>query len=296
VSEKNDTQAIRHHIGILGGSGLYDLEGLSDVDERFITTPFGEPSDAIVMGRLGDTKLYFLPRHGRGHKLPPHRLPYRANIYALKWLGAQQIVSVSAVGSLRENLHPGDFVLIDQFIDRTRSRVSTFFDDDGVVAHVSCADPVDARLAEHLATAAEKAGATVHRGGTYVCMEGPQFSTRAESHMYRAWGAHVIGMTNLPEAKLAREAELPYASVAMVTDYDCWHEEEEAVSVQNVIAVLQKNVSRARDMIRHAGEWPDPTASPAARALEHAIITHPAAITPRTKEKLSLLIGKYVQA
>jgi 5'-methylthioadenosine phosphorylase len=288
------TSSVRHHIAVIGGSGLYDIPGLEDLDERFVNTPFGAPSDAIVTGQLGSTRLYFLPRHGRGHRIPPHRVPYRANVYALKLLGAQQIVSVSAVGSLREHLHPGDFVLIDQMIDRTSSRASTFFDDDGVVAHVSCADPIDANLARTLADAVERAGAKVQRGGTYLCMEGPQFSTRAESHMYRAWGADVIGMTNLPEAKLAREAEMPYASVAMVTDYDCWHEEQEAVSIQQVIAVLNKNVMQAREMLRAINAWPDPALSPASTALQHALLTPPGAITGAAKEKLALLLEKYL--
>ncbi len=291
---KNETREVKHHIGVLGGSGLYDMAGLEEIEERSVTTPFGCPSDAIVVGRLGDTQLYFLPRHGRGHRLLPHQVPYRANIYALKAIGVQQVVSVSAVGSLRESMHPGDFVIVDQMIDRTRSRPSTFFEGEGVVAHVSCADPTDPALGRRLAEAAEAAGAAVHRGGTYLCMEGPQFSTRAESHLYRSWGADVIGMTNMPEAKLAREAELPYATVAMVTDYDCWHEEEEAVSVQNVIAVLQRNVATAREMLKRVTSWPDPAESPASRALEHAIITSRDAIPDDAKAKLSLLIGKYV--
>ncbi len=287
------SQAI-HHIGILGGSGLYTIDGLTDLAERRVVTPFGEPSDTIISGRLGDTRLYFLPRHGRGHRLPPHRVNYRANIYALKWIGAQQIVSVSAVGSLREDLHPGELLLVDQYIDRTRSRASTFFEDDSLVAHVSLADPTDAALSECLARAAERCGAKVHRGGTYLCMEGPQFSTRAESQLYRSWGAHVIGMTNMPEAKLAREAELPYASLAMITDYDCWHMTEAAVSVENVIAVLNQNVSTAREIIATTRDWPTPANSAAAHALAHAIITPKSALSAVTKEKLSLLIGKYI--
>ncbi len=283
-----------HHIGILGGSGLYTIDGLTDLQERRVVTPFGEASDSILSGRLGDTQLYFLPRHGRGHRLPPHRVNYRANVYALKWIGAQQIVSVSAVGSLREDLHPGEMLIVDQYIDRTRSRASTFFDDDNLVAHVSVADPTDAALSECLADAAERCGAKVHRGGTYLCMEGPQFSTRAESKLYRSWGADVIGMTNMPEAKLAREAELPYASLAMVTDYDCWHESEAAVSVENVIAVLQKNVSTARSILATTHDWPNPAQSPASSALAHAIITPKSAVPAVTKEKLSLLIGKYI--
>ncbi len=285
---------IIHHVGILGGSGLYSIDGLSDLVERRVTTPFGEPSDLIVTGRLGDTKLYFLPRHGKGHGIPPHRVNYRANIYALKLIGARQIVSVSAVGSLRENIHPGEIVVVDQYIDRTRSRLNTFFDGDGIVAHVSLADPTDAALSTCLAQAAEQSGASVHRGGTYVCMEGPQFSTRAESQLYRSWGAHVIGMTNLPEAQLAREAELPYASLAMVTDYDCWHESEAAVSVENVIAVLHKNVSMARTILASIANWPDATQSPASSALAKSLITAPSAMSLVSREKLSLLIGKYL--
>lgn len=283
-----------HHIGVVGGSGLYEMDGLTEVREVATATPFGEPSDAVVVGRLGDTTFYFLPRHGKGHRLPPHRINYRANVLALKAAGAQQLVSVSAVGSLREEMKPGDMVLVDQFIDRTRSRASTFFDDDGVVAHVGFADPTDEALRVCLADAAERAGATVHRGGTYVCMEGPQFSTRAESHMYRSFGAHVIGMTNLTEAKLAREAELPYATVAMVTDYDCWHEAEEDVTVEAVIAVLKANVSLAREMLRGARAWPDPAQSPASTALKDAILTPPAAISDAARTKLAGLLGHYL--
>jgi len=283
-----------HHVGILGGSGLYAIDGLSDLEERRVTTPFGEPSDLIVTGQLGDTRLYFLPRHGKGHRIPPHRVNYRANIYALKLIGAQQIVSVSAVGSLRENIHPGEIVVVDQYIDRTRSRANTFFDEDGIVAHVSLADPTDAALSACLAQAAENCGARVHHAGTYVCMEGPQFSTRAESQLYRSWGADVIGMTNLPEANLAREAELPYASLAMVTDYDCWHESEAAVSVENVIAVLHKNVSMARKILASITSFPDARESPASRALAQSLITAPSAMSMVAREKLSLLIGKYL--
>jgi 5'-methylthioadenosine phosphorylase len=284
-------------LGIIGGSGLYELEGLSNVEEVSVQTPFGAPSDAVVRGRLGDTTLLFLPRHGRGHRIAPHRINYRANVFALKQLGADQLLSVSAVGSLREDIHPGDMVVVDQFIDRTRDRASTFFDDHGLVAHVGFGDPTDAALREATLGAARKVGARVHAGGTYVCMEGPQFSTRAESLMYRSWGAHVIGMTNLPEAKLAREAELPYASLAMSTDYDCWHQSEEAVTVEAVIAILHKNVSTARAIVRElALRLPDPTQSPAASALQHAIITAPSHVSKSAREALSPLIGKYFPA
>ncbi|HEX4354103.1 MAG TPA: S-methyl-5'-thioadenosine phosphorylase, partial [Polyangiales bacterium] len=259
--------------------------------------PFGQPSDAIVRGRLGGVTLLFLPRHGRGHRIAPHRINYRANIFALKALGAQQILSVSAVGSLREEIEPGHMVLVDQFIDRTRQRASTFFDDSGVVAHVGLAEPTDAALREALKTAVLEAGGRVHASGTYVCMEGPQFSTRAESLMYRSFGAHVIGMTNLTEAKLAREAELPYATLAMSTDYDCWRESEEAVSVEAVIAVMNKNVHLAKNTLRALlSRLPDPSASPATRALDGAILTAPSYISQETRELLAPLLSKYFPA
>jgi 5'-methylthioadenosine phosphorylase len=285
---------IKHHIGVIGGSGLYAMEGLDDLREQQVRTPFGDASDQVVMGTLGDTRFYFLPRHGRGHLIPPHQINYRANVYALKLVGAQQIVSVSAVGSLREEMRPGDIVLVDQYIDRTKTRVDTFFHDDGLVAHVSLADPTDAALSACLARAAEEVGARVHRAGTYVCIEGPQFSTRAESRMYRGFGADVIGMTNLPEARLAREAELPYASMALVTDFDCWHETEEDVSVQHVVAIMHANVARARDTLRLASSWPDPNESPASRALEHALITDKSRVSASTRERLRLLVERYL--
>jgi len=283
-------------LGIIGGSGLYELEGLSNVEEVRVDTPFGAPSDAIVRGKLGDTTLLFLPRHGRGHRLAPHRINYRANVFALKELGAEQVLSVSAVGSLQEDVHPGEIVLVDQFIDRTRARASTFFDDFGIVAHVGFGDPVDRALLEAAAAAAREVSARIHVGGTYVCMEGPQFSSRAESMLYRSWGAKVIGMTNLPEAKLAREAELPYATLALVTDYDCWHESEAAVSVETVIRVLQANVRTAREIVRAlAKRLPDPSTSPATSALQHAIITSPELISNETRAVLAPLVGKYLR-
>ena len=288
-------------LGIIGGSGLYELEGLTQLEEVRVETPFGSPSDALVRGRLGETTLLFLPRHGRGHRYAPHRINYRANVFAMKALGAEQVLSVSAVGSLKESLHPGDFVLVDQFIDRTRNRASTFFDDFGIVAHVGFGDPVDAALQRATADAARAAGAALqgagalHVGGTYVCMDGPQFSTRAESELYRSWGASVIGMTNLPEAKLAREAELPYATLAMVTDYDCWHTSEEAVTVEAVIRVLQGNVKRAREVVRQlVARLPDPRQSPASSALKDAILTAPELIPPDVRTALAPLIGKYL--
>ncbi len=284
----------KHHIGVIGGSGLYAMEGLTELREQRVRTPFGDPSDQVVIGSLGDTCFYFLPRHGRGHPIPPHRINYRANLYALKLVGARQIVSISAVGSLREDTRPGDLVVVDQYIDRTKGRADTFFEDDELVAHVSLADPTDAALSACLSEAAEAVGARVHRGGTYVCIEGPQFSTRAESHLYRSWGARVIGMTNLPEARLAREAELPYASLALVTDFDCWHEDEADVSVSHVVEVMQRNVSVARSILSTAKSWPDPSESPASQALAHALITDPTRVPAATREKLSLLIDRYL--
>jgi 5'-methylthioadenosine phosphorylase len=286
---------MQHTLGIIGGSGLYELEGLSSVEELRVETPFGEPSDAVIRGKLGPVTLLFLPRHGRGHRYAPHRINYRANIFALKQLGAQQLLSVSAVGSLKETIHPGDFVLVDQFIDRTRGRRATFFDDFDMVAHVGFGDPVDRALLQAAYTAAEQVGVPLHLGGCYVCMEGPQFSSRAESQLYRSWGAAVIGMTNLPEAKLAREAELPYVSLAMVTDYDCWHQTEEAVSVEAVIRVLQQNVQRAREVVRAlCTRLPDASQSPTANALRHAILTAPEHVPASTRRALAPLLAKYL--
>ena len=280
-------------LGVIGGSGLYAMAELEEVEEHAVETTYGAPSDAIVSGRLGATRFLFLPRHGRGHRFAPHEINYRANVLALKQLGAEQIVSVSAVGSMKEQIAPGDVVLPDQFVDRTRHRPNTFFEGIGVVAHVELADPVDAALQQALYKAAITAGAKTHRGGTYVCIEGPQFSTRAESNLFRSWGVDVIGMTNLPEARLAREAELPYATVAMATDYDCWHQSEESVSVNAVIAVLQKNVKMAQAMLRElASSVPDPSESPAHRAMEHAIITAPERVTEEAKKKLAPVCGR----
>ena len=286
---------VQRTLGVIGGSGLYELERLTDVEELQMTTPFGAPSDSIIAGTIGSTRLLFLPRHGRGHGIAPHRINYRANVLALKMAGAEQILSVSAVGSMKEDIHPGDMIVVDQFIDRTRHRIDTFFDDDGVVAHVEFAEPIDAQLASSLAGAAKRAGATVHEGGVYLCMEGPQFSTRAESQLYRSWGVSVIGMTNLPEARLAREAELPYATLAMATDYDCWHEGHDAVTVNAVIAVMQRNVAKAKEIIVElAQDVPDPSGRPASSALAGAIITNPGSISAAARDKLLPLIGKYV--
>ena len=268
------------------------MEGLTDVETVALSTPFGAPSAPYVVGNLSGKRLAFLPRHGIGHVLMPGEIPFRANIHGFKQLGCEWLISVSAVGSLKEDIHPGEIVIPDQFIDMTKNRASTFFG-DGIVAHVPLADPVCAELSACLLAAADRAGAKVHSGGTYVCMEGPQFSTRAESFRYRDWGASVIGMTNMPEAKLAREAEISYATLALATDYDCWHEEEESVSVVNVIEIIKRNVALARKIIVEA--VPDIEGkSPFDGLLETAIITDPAHISNEAKERLVALIGRYV--
>jgi len=290
-------------VGVLGGSGLYEMTGLADVAERRVSTPFGEPSDAIVMGTLGDgsrgaVRLAFLPRHGRGHRIPPHRIDFRANLWALKSLGAEHVISISAVGSLREGIRPGDLVVVDQFIDRTIARPRTFFD-EGIVAHVGFADPVCAVLGDTVQAAAQEATAgqplSVHRGGTYVCIDGPQFSTRAESMLFRSWNASVVGMTNLPEARLAREAEICYATVALVTDWDSWHPTEADVSVDAVLAVLRANVANARALIALAARRvPRPRTCPCASALRNAILTEPGAVPPEARRRLDLLVRRYL--
>jgi 5'-methylthioadenosine phosphorylase len=284
-------------LGIIGGSGLYELEELTEVERLAVDTPFGSPSDAVVRGRLGAVTLLFLPRHGQGHRHAPHRINYRANVFALKKLGAEQLLSVSAVGSLRPSIRPGDFVLVDQFIDRTRNRASTFFDDFDLVAHVGFGDPVDGALLQATRAAAAKNGVTVHVGGTYVCMEGPQFSTRAESNLYRSWGADVIGMTNLTEAKLAREAEICYATMALVTDYDCWHPEHDDVDINQIMAYLRANAAMAQTILRNSIK---PAATrrrdcACVNALQFAIMTDPTVIPPKVKDDLAPLIGKYIQ-
>jgi 5'-methylthioadenosine phosphorylase len=282
-------------LGVIGGSGLYDIDGLTQVEVVRVETPFGPPSDKVVRGRVGETTMLFLPRHGRGHRVAPHEIDFRANICAMKMLGATHLLSVSAVGSLIEDIAPGDFVVVDQFIDLTKRRPSTFFE-DGLVGHVGFADPVCEHLAAALAAAAERAGARVHRGGTYVCIEGPQFSTRAESRLFRSWGMSVIGMTAMPEAKLAREAELPYALLALATDYDCWHESEEDVSVEAVVAVLERNIATARRAIAElAGKLPDPSTSRATSALSAALMTTRDRIPAATLARLEWLVGKYVR-
>jgi 5'-methylthioadenosine phosphorylase len=285
-------------LGVIGGSGLYEIEGLIEVEEIHVETPFGSPSDTLVRGRLGSTMLVFLPRHGRGHRVPPHAINYRANICAMKKVGVTHLVSISAVGSMREEIRPGDVVVVDQFVDLTKRRVSTFFD-DGIVGHVGFADPICDQLAGALASAAEKglgSGGRVHRDGTYVCMEGPQFSTRAESKIYRSWGVSVIGMTGMPEAKLAREAEIPFALLALATDYDCWHESEEDVTVEAVLAVIRKNVASARRTVAElALTLPDPASSRATGALTGAIMTARDAIAPAAHERLGWLIDKHLR-
>ena len=296
---KSDQSAQRPlRIGIIGGSGLYAMEGLRDVWREQVDTPFGAPSGDYLIGRLDDlpgVELVFLPRHGEGHRLNPSEVPYRANIFGMKVLEVSWIISISAVGSLQEEIVPGHMVIIDQFIDRTKGRASTFFD-DGIVAHVGFGDPVCGTLRQYLLRAARQAGATVHDGGTYVCMEGPAFSTRAESNLYRSWGAKVIGMTNLPEAKLAREAEISYATVAMSTDYDCWHEGHDDVTVEQVVAVARANVAVAKQIIRNAvpliaaHDGPAPMSS----ALAGAIMTAPTAIPPERRDDLAPLVCKYL--
>jgi 5'-methylthioadenosine phosphorylase len=277
-------------LGVIGGTGMYEVSGLTDVRERAVSTPYGDPSDAVVEGRLGETGLLFLPRHGRGHRVPPHAINYRANICALKMLGATHVVSVSAVGSMRADIDRGHVVVVDQYIDLTRRRVSTFFDAD-VVAHVSMADPVCPALARACAAAAIRAGATVHEGGTYVCIDGPQFSTRAESQLYRSWGVSVIGMTSMPEAKLAREAELPYATLAFSTDYDCWHTNEEPVDVAAIVQVLRDNANLSKRIIGElVSALPDPELSPAAKAARGAIMTPPERAKPAARKQLAWLL------
>lgn len=282
-------------IGVIGGSGLYEMEGLQDVRSIVVETPFGAPSDEFVTGVLDGVPMVFLPRHGRGHRLLPTEVDYRANIYGMKKLGVTRIISVSAVGSMREEIVPGHIVIPDQFIDRTNATRSSTFFGNGVVAHIQFADPVCADLSADLYAAAQEAGATVHRGGTYICMEGPAFSTRAESNLYRSFGVSVIGMTNIPEAKLAREAEICYGVIALATDYDCWHESHDDVSVDAIIAIIKQNVAMAKSIIRNAvrriGRERD---CPCASALRYAIITDKAAIPDETRERLDLIIGSYV--
>ncbi|PIE23260.1 MAG: S-methyl-5'-thioadenosine phosphorylase [Planctomycetota bacterium] len=277
-------------LGVIGGSGLYQMEELEDVREERVDTPFGSPSDSYTLGRLGETELVFLPRHGKGHRLLPSELPFRANIYGMKLLGVDAILAISAVGSMREEIVPGDLVVPDQFFDRTRHRPDSFFG-EGIVGHVHFADPVCSLLAAMVYEAAVEAGATVHKGGTYLCMEGPQFSTRAESHTYRAWGATVIGMTNLQEARLAREAGISYSTLALATDYDCWHESEEDVSVEAVLAVIRSNVAMAKRVVQKlAAKIPGSPPTPFADVLDHAIMTAPESIPVEAKRRLHAIL------
>ncbi|MGA8026688.1 MAG: S-methyl-5'-thioadenosine phosphorylase [Bryobacteraceae bacterium] len=283
----------RAEIGIIGGSGLYAMPGFEAHDDVLLSTPFGQPSDAYIVGQLEGKRVAFLARHGRGHRISPSELNFRANIYGMKMLGVERIVSLSAVGSLKEEHAPLDFVIPDQFFDRTRGRISTFFG-NGLVAHISFADPVCPQLASVVHNSATEIGINSKAGGTYLCMEGPAFSTRAESNLYRAWGMDVIGMTNLQEAKLAREAEICYVTIAMVTDYDCWHEEHDAVSVDQIIATLKKNAESACKLVRRVvAAMPEKRTCKCGSALKHAIITDRAAIPASVKESLRLLIGKY---
>lgn len=277
-------------IAVIGGSGLYDIPGLAAVHSHQMETPFGAPSDAIVEGRVGRSRMLFLPRHGRGHRFHPGEINYRANIWALKALGATDVVSVSAVGSMREDLPPGAIVLIESFIDRTLARHRTFFE-QGVVAHVGFAEPISERVRGAVEAAARRAGVAVVRGGAYVCIEGPQFSTRAESDLFRTWpGVAVVGMTNMPEARLAREAELPYCTMAMVTDYDCWHADHDAVTVDAVLKVMGANVANARAILSALADEPPAGPCPSQRALDHAIMTAPHAIPDEARERLALFL------
>lgn len=285
-------------VGVIGGSGLYDIEGLTEVEEVTLETPFGATSDAFVVGMLEGVRCVFVPRHGRGHRHLPTEVPYRANVWGLKKLGARHVLSISAVGSLRADIEPGHLVVPDQLVDRTRSRASTFFG-EGCVAHVQFGEPYEQGLRAELLAAVRSVGATVHDGGTYVCIEGPTFSTKAESHLYRSWGCDIVGMTNLPEARLAREAELAYATLALSTDYDCWHEGHDEVSVESVLAIIRKNVTTAKAVIRtlctrlaaqgHV-QWPSHS------ALSHgmAVMTPAERIPPETRRRLQLICGDYV--
>ncbi|MBI5327686.1 MAG: S-methyl-5'-thioadenosine phosphorylase [Deltaproteobacteria bacterium] len=280
-------------IGVIGGSGLYEMEGLRAVKEIKVKTPFGNPSDAYMVGKLGDVKMVFLPRHGRGHRLLPSELNYRANIYGMKKLGVEWIISVSAVGSMREDIKPGHIVVVDQFFDRTKARASSFFG-NGMVGHVEFADPVCPNLSSVIYEAGQGVGAAIHKGGTYICIEGPQFSTRAESKIYRKWGVDVIGMTNIPEAKLAREAEICYATLALSTDYDCWHETEESVTVEMILDTLKKNVATAKAIIKQAVlNIADQRTCKCATAMKYAVITDKKKIPAKIKKDLKIILRKY---
>ncbi|MCL1926375.1 MAG: S-methyl-5'-thioadenosine phosphorylase [Syntrophorhabdaceae bacterium] len=281
-------------LGVIGGSGLYEMKSLKNVRRVTVRTPFGFPSDALVVGELEGRPMAFLPRHGLGHRIGPSDINFRANIYAMKKIGAGAVLSISAVGSMKEKIRPGDIVIVDQFFDHTKRRENTFFT-DGVVGHVSLADPVCPALSGIVYDAARSVAKRVHRGGTYLCMEGPAFSTRAESEIYRKWGIDVIGMTNMPEAKLAREAELCYAVMALATDYDCWHKSEEDVAIETVLKILMRNVENSKEIIRKvAKRFPHPGGCGCGEALKNAIITDRKKIPAATRRRLSLLMGKYL--
>ncbi|MDJ1176701.1 S-methyl-5'-thioadenosine phosphorylase [Roseofilum capinflatum] len=294
-----DSTEIRAKIGIIGGSGLYQMGALQDVQEIPIETPFGSPSDALIVGQLCGTQVAFLSRHGRGHRLMPSEIPFRANIYALKKIGVEYLISASAVGSLKEEIKPRDLVISHQFIDRTKHRVSTFFG-DGIVAHIGFGHPVCPQLSQVLADAIESLDLpdiTLHKQGTYLCMEGPAFSTQAESELYRSWGATVIGMTNIPEAKLAKEAEIAYASLNLVTDYDCWHPDHDHVTVEMILDNLHHNAENAQKVIQETVRrlQENPPVSEAHSALKYAIVTRPEFMPEATRQKLGLLVDKYLQ-
>ncbi len=282
-------------IGVIGGSGLYEMEGLSEVESVLLETPFGAPSDTYITGVLDGVRMVFLPRHGRGHRLLPSEVNYRANIYGMKKLGVTRLISVSAVGSMKEEIRPGHIVIPDQFIDRTNATRSNTFFGNGVVAHVQFADPVCEEVSGILDEAARRTGVHVHRGGAYLCMEGPAFSTRAESRMYRSFGVSVIGMTNIPEAKLAREAEICYGVIALATDYDCWHESQDDVSIDAILAILRQNVEVAKSIIRNAvGSMRGERKCPCADALRYAIITDRTVIPDKAKRDLDVIAGRYI--
>ncbi|MEM1024704.1 MAG: S-methyl-5'-thioadenosine phosphorylase [Myxococcota bacterium] len=280
-------------IGVIGGSGLYEMDGLEAIERIEVETPFGEPSDALIQGSLAGQRMLFLPRHGKGHRFLPHEINFRANIWALKKLGAERVISVSAVGSMKQAIQPGHLVFVDQFFDRTRHRPETFFG-DGVIVHVPMADPISPPLRQALVRAAEGHG-TFHDGGTYVCIEGPQFSTRAESNIYRSWGVDVVGMTNMPEARLAREAELAYATIALATDYDCWHKEEESVTVESVLQILKEEVERAKNVILSYVKGPrEPLCPMSSTATRSGLMTPAEQIPPHRREALAPILDKFL--
>jgi 5'-methylthioadenosine phosphorylase len=292
--KSNTNRKPQAEIGIIGGSGLYAMPGLRDSRELRVKTPFGEPSDAVIVGTLEGRRVAFLARHGRGHRFTPSEINYRANLYAMKLLGVQRVISVSAVGSLQEDLRPLEFMIPDQFYDRTRGRVSTFFG-DGIVAHVGFDRPTCQQVSDTLGVACEAAGVTAHRGGTYVCIEGPQFSTLAEAHVHRQLRFHIIGMTNVTEAKLAREAELCYGTIAMITDYDCWHPEHSSVTLSEIMSNLSRNAENAHNVLRAAiRDMPADRTCRCGKALAHAIVTDPACIPAAARRRLDAIVGKYL--